>query len=680
MAVKVSVYGTADMKQITRARGELDLLEKQAMASSTGFVASMTRFGNSASAAGAAMSATGQTMTRSLTVPLAAVGFGLYKATEAAAADAKAQVTLATALQNTTGATKSQVAGVEKWITTQGKLLGVSDDQLRPALNSLATATKDVSKAQQLAGVAMDIAAAKGIPVETAAKALAKAYAGSTTSLGKMLPGIDAAALKSKDFGKIMDSVNTIVGGQAAKAADTEAGARERSRIAMSEAVETLGTAFLPLMTTATNLITNKVVPAIQTAADWFNRLDNGTKQNAVAFGLIVAAAGPLLTITGKLVQGIGATATGIAFMGKQSIAAFGGLQNLATGLFNASAGSSAFATPMMRLGGLLRTGAMAVWGFVTSLGAKIAAMAVSTGQWIANTTAMIAHKVAQGASAVATGLMTAAQWALNAAMTANPIGIVIVALTALTAGIVYLWNTNEGFRTALINTWNAIKTAATAVWNFLVNAFQNWGRNILIAVTGPVGILVTTLIGNWNSIKTGASTAWNAVVGFFREAPGRIADALSGIASQMLGVGRDIVQGLWNGISNGWSWLTDQVRNLANSLVSGIKSVLKIKSPSQVFMGIGDMMGQGLALGILGTADTIRSATNSLAQTATVSTTVSAGATMQSAGFGGSGSRSVTVSPGAIQITFQGATDTASATQVVQDAFAQLVRELRSA
>jgi len=60
--------------------------------------------------------------------------------------------------------------------------------------------------------------------------------------------------------------------------------------------------------------------------------------------------------------------------------------------------------------------------------------------------------------------LVAAAQWAINAAMTATPIGFVIVAITALVAGFIYLWNTSEGFRSFFVNMWNTILEAVQPV------------------------------------------------------------------------------------------------------------------------------------------------------------------------------------------------------------------------
>ncbi|WP_195430886.1 tape measure protein [Clostridium sp. D46t1_190503_E9] len=110
----------------------------------------------------------------------------------------------------------------------------------------------------------------------------------------------------------------------------------------------------------------------------------------------------------------------------------------------------------------------------------------------------------------------TVAQWLLNVAMSANPIGIVIAAIAGLIAGIVYLWNTNEGFRTAIINAWNAIKEAGILVWDWLVNFFtvdipNAW--NSVVAFFSGVPAWFGEL---WNTIKQAFIDGWQAITDFF--------------------------------------------------------------------------------------------------------------------------------------------------------------------
>jgi len=78
-----------------------------------------------------------------------------------------------------------------------------------------------------------------------------------------------------------------------------------------------------------------------------------------------------------------------------------------------------------------------------------------------------------------------------------------------------------------------------------------------------------------------------------------RLINGLLELPSKLIEVGHNIVEGLWNGIQNGWGGLIDKVKGLADKLVQGIKDSLRIESPSKVFKWIGQMIDEGLAIGI---------------------------------------------------------------------------------
>jgi phage-related protein len=190
---------------------------------------------------------------------------------KAALEDEKAQRILALTLENTTGATKAQIAAVETYITKTALATGVTDDQLRPALSRLVRSTKDTEEAQKLLGLAMDISSATGKPLEAIANSLGKAYDGNTNALGKLGLGIDQSILKTKDFNLVYESLRGSFAGFAANEANTFQGRLDRLNVAFDEAKETVGFALLPVLEKLIKFINDNALPVIDALASGFS-------------------------------------------------------------------------------------------------------------------------------------------------------------------------------------------------------------------------------------------------------------------------------------------------------------------------------------------------------------------------------------------------------------------------
>lgn len=165
-----------------------------------------------------------------------------------ARADQLAQVQLAGTLKATTKATDAQIAAVENYIDVTQRATGVADDELRPGLARLVRATKDVSKAQKLLNLALDISGRTGKPLATVVNALAKASEGQNAAIGKLGIGYSKAELKAKSFATIQDELNKKFAGGAADKAATFEGTMARLRITFDELKESLGTYVLPFL------------------------------------------------------------------------------------------------------------------------------------------------------------------------------------------------------------------------------------------------------------------------------------------------------------------------------------------------------------------------------------------------------------------------------------------------
>jgi hypothetical protein len=194
---------------------------------------------------------------------LAYAGVLLVDGVKSAIADEEAQTKLATTLKNVTGATDAQIAATESWITTQGLSLGITDEELRPALERLTRATGDVGEAQKLASLAFDISAGTGKSLEAVSNALGKAVEGNTGALGKLGIGISAADLKSMSLEEITAKLADTFGGQATDKAETFGGKLDRLKLAFDEGKETVGSFVLDALTPLVTLFVDKVIPTI---------------------------------------------------------------------------------------------------------------------------------------------------------------------------------------------------------------------------------------------------------------------------------------------------------------------------------------------------------------------------------------------------------------------------------
>lgn len=183
---------------------------------------------------------------------------------KSAIADAAAQEKLALTLKNVTGATNNQIAATEDYITKTSLAFGVTDEDLRPSLERLARATGDLTKAQKLQAVAIDVAAGSGKSLEAVTNAMAKAAEGNTASLAKLGIGLTSAQLKTMSMDEITAKLADTFANQAATKADTFQGKLTRLQIAFDEGKETVGAYILDAITPMVEIIVNKVIPAIQ--------------------------------------------------------------------------------------------------------------------------------------------------------------------------------------------------------------------------------------------------------------------------------------------------------------------------------------------------------------------------------------------------------------------------------
>jgi len=178
---------------------------------------------------------------------------GLTNATKAAAEDLKQQKLLAGQLKRTTGATKAQVKGAERFVETLSAQTGILDDDLRPALANAVRGSGSLEKGQKLLQIALDGSVASGRPLDTVLNALIKANNGNTQSLYKLAPEL------KKTKGGIDDYAKSVKG-----AAEAGADPFAKFNVAVENLSETFGALLLPYVEQFVTFLTDSAIPAIQ--------------------------------------------------------------------------------------------------------------------------------------------------------------------------------------------------------------------------------------------------------------------------------------------------------------------------------------------------------------------------------------------------------------------------------
>ena len=202
------------------------------------------------------------------------------------------------------------------------------------------------------------------------------------------------------------------------------------------------------------------------------------------------------------------------------------------------------------------------------------------------------------------------------------PVLAVVAVIAVLVAAFVHLWNTNEGFREAILGTWEKIKTTVSnfvegirerlaalgisfsdiaetikAIWNGLCavlapifegafNAIANVLQTVLGVITGILDVFIGLFTGNWEQVWTGVkeifSSIWEGIKGAFQNA----IDTIRGIADAVLGwfgtswndvwsSVKAFFEGIWNGIASFFSGIWNGIQNTVTTVLNAIKSVI---------------------------------------------------------------------------------------------------------
>ena len=264
--------------------------------------------------------------------------------------------------------------------------------------------------------------------------------------------------------------------------------------------------------------------------------------------------------------------------------------------------------------------------------------------------TGFLAFKVVTLIQGVASAMqgMTIAQYALNLAMSLNPIGILVALLAGLVVAFVTLWNNCDSFREFWVELWENIQTVCSNVITAIVNFFT-------VTVPEAINNMVTFLsqlpskvwewllnvinkVAEWSSsmiTKAGemARNFVNKIIEFVKNLPSRvfewltstlsklvswgsnlltkgkeiatnlvngIVNIIKGLPEKFITLGSNVISGLWSGISGAISGLYENIKNSLSGLVDKAKGALGINSPSKVFADeVGKWIPEGIAVGI---------------------------------------------------------------------------------
>lgn len=131
----------------------------------------------------------------------------------------------------------------------------------------------------------------------------------------------------------------------------------------------------------------------------------------------------------------------------------------------------------------------------------------------VKSTGALIANKAASIAGAAASKTMAAGQWLVNAAMTANPIGLVVAAIALLVTGLVIAYKKSETFRNIINGAFGAVKNVAVSIFRWIGD---NWGK-ILGIMTAPFSLMIKPIWKNRDSILSAIKGVPGAISGFMK-------------------------------------------------------------------------------------------------------------------------------------------------------------------
>lgn len=234
-----------------------------------------------------------------------------------------------------------------------------------------------------------------------------------------------------------------------------------------------------------------------QQLQDMIGKGQIGMDAVAAAINHATSAGGAFYGMSDKLSNTFsGKLSTLIGIIEQKAVGLYGKIQPLLIGLMDIF---TSIVPPVSSAISLLFSGMAAIINYIikwkTELGLLAAVVGVGVVVFNASTVAIWGLTAAINVVSAVTKVWTGIQWLINAALTANPIALVIVGITALVAAIVYCWTKFAGFRAFIYTMWDAMKGFGLVIKNYVINRLQALLRGL-----GKIGEAIKKLFsGNFS-------------------------------------------------------------------------------------------------------------------------------------------------------------------------------------